>query len=74
MNKPSDFKLRSAHETRPDKFFGGENAVHEKELHPQTVIKLLKDELRRSQEHVYELYKHIADYAAYYEKEHKEKK
>jgi hypothetical protein len=74
MNKPSDFKLRSAPGPRPDKLFGGGNAVHETEPHPQTVIKLLKDELRRSQEHVYELYKHIADYAAHYEKGHKEKK
>ena len=71
MNKFSDFKLRLEPGPDPEKFFGKENADHEKELHPQTVISLLKDELRRSQEHVYELYRHIADYSSKYEDKEK---
>ena len=38
-----------------------ENPVHEKEMHPQTVIRHLKDELRRSQEHIQQLYRRIAE-------------
>ena len=43
------------------KFFAEETPTHEKEMHPLTVISMLKDELRRSQEHIYELYRHIAE-------------
>jgi hypothetical protein len=55
-------------------FFAQKFRVRENETHPNDVIRMLKDELARSQEHVYELYIRIADYAKHYEDENKEKK
>jgi len=43
------------------KFFAEETSFHEKEMHPNDVIRMLKDELRRTNEHIYELYQWIAE-------------
>jgi hypothetical protein len=45
----------------PENFFAGETPIHEKEMHPQTVISMLKEELRRSQAHIQQLYRRIAE-------------
>tara|TARA_B100000029_G_C17026960_1_gene760746 strand:- start:33 stop:242 length:210 start_codon:yes stop_codon:yes gene_type:complete len=61
MKKDSDHKLEPEHARSAGIFFASERPVHEKEMHPLTVISMLKAELRRSQEHVQELYKRIAE-------------
>tara|TARA_R100000808_G_scaffold8688_1_gene24435 strand:- start:41 stop:250 length:210 start_codon:yes stop_codon:yes gene_type:complete len=61
LTKDSKHKRQPEHGHSPGIFFASERPIHEKELHPLTVISMLKAELRRSQEHVQELYKRIAD-------------
>jgi hypothetical protein len=61
MSESSNDKRQSEHAPRAGVFFAEETPTHEKEMHPMTVISMLKDELRRSQEHIYELYRHIAE-------------
>ena len=61
MTSDSDSKWQSEHGLRPGVFFAGETPLHETELHPQTVINMLKAELRRSQTHVQQLYRRIAE-------------
>jgi hypothetical protein len=50
---PSDFTRRVAAYRQGDR--------------PDDVIRMLREELKRSQEHVYELYERIAHYAKTYE-------
>jgi len=61
MTKDSDHKLEPEHAPGADIFFASERPVHEKELHPLTVISMLKAELRRAQEHIQDLYRRIAE-------------
>ena len=61
MTKDSDHKLEPEHGHSPGIFFASERPIHEKEMHPLTVISMLKAELRRSQEHLQDLYRRIAE-------------
>ena len=63
----SDFKLHSEPRYDREHFFAEKVAVHERGLHPDDVIRMLREELKRSQEHVYQLYERIATYAKTYE-------
>jgi hypothetical protein len=52
-------------------FFAQKFRVRENETHPNDVIRMLQEELARSQEHVYELYRHITDYSSKYKDKEK---
>ena len=61
MIKDSDYKLEPEHAPGAENFFAEDEPIHETEMHPQTVIRLLKQELRRSQAHIQNLYRRITE-------------
>jgi hypothetical protein len=61
MQQDSSRKRQSETGHDPGNFFAQKSDAPEIEPHPHETVQQLKDELRRANEHIYELYQRIKD-------------